>query len=380
MPFALVNARVLLAQGLCEGLAVNVADGRILSVTDDPLAGASIVDCDGDMLLPGFIDTQVNGGGGVLFNDRPAVETIATIAAAHRRFGTTGLLPTLISDSLDVVAAGIAAVDAAIEQGVPGILGIHIEGPFLSQARRGVHDGARLRTLDRAAIDLLTSARHGRTLVTLAPECVQPGDIAALVDAGVIVAAGHSDADYETVRRAIDEGLTGFTHLFNAMSPLTSRAPGMVGAALESGDVFAGLIVDGCHVHPAAARVALRAKGHERLMLVTDAMALTDGGVDRFLLQGREIARVGKRLVDADGTLAGSTLTMGQAVRNMVGQVGADFGQAVAMASASPAAFLGIGDRIGAIAPGLSADLVLMDDDWQIRRSWIMGSSEPAPH
>ena len=373
METALVNARVLLPQGLREGLAVTITAGSISSVSSEPPAGAQIVDCGGAMLLPGFIDTQVNGGGGVLFNDAPSVETIATIAAAHRRFGTTGLLPTLISDDLEVVAAAIRAVDEAIEAGVPGVLGIHIEGPFLSFVRRGIHDAAHLRRIDRDAIALLGSAKHGKTLVTLAPECVEPEDVAALVAAGVIVSAGHSEADYDTVRRAIGAGLTGFTHLFNAMSPLVNRAPGMTGAALEDDRTTAGLIVDGHHVHPAVIRIALKAKGHERLMLVTDAMALTGMTDDRFLLQGREIVREGDRLVDAEGTLAGSTLTMAYAVRNMIAQTGIDLRRAVAMASATPAAFLGLADRTGAIAPGLSADLILVDDDWQVKRSWIGG-------
>jgi N-acetylglucosamine-6-phosphate deacetylase len=373
METALVNARIMLPQGLREGLAVTIAGERIRSVSSEPPAGAAIVDCAGDLLLPGFIDTQVNGGGGVLFNEAPTIETIATIAAAHRRFGTTGLLPTLISDDLAVVERAIAAVDAAIEAGVPGIRGIHIEGPFLSVARRGIHDAAHLRRIDREAILLLGSARRGRTLVTLAPECVEPEDIAALVEAGVIVAAGHSEADYDTVRRAIGAGLTGFTHLFNAMSPLINRAPGMTGAALEDDRTIAGLIVDGHHVHPAVVRIALKAKGHEQLMLVTDAMALTGIEDDRFMLQGREIRRIGDRLVDDEGTLAGSTLTMAAAVRNMIAQTNIDLRRAVAMASATPAAFLGLADEIGTIAPGLSADLILVDDGWQVKRSWIAG-------
>jgi N-acetylglucosamine-6-phosphate deacetylase len=373
METALVNARVMLPQGLREGLAVTIADGRIRSVSSEPPAGATIVDCGGELLLPGFIDTQVNGGGGALFNDAPTVETVATMAAAHRRFGTTGLLPTLISDDLGVVERAIAAVDAAIEAGVPGVLGIHVEGPFLSYARRGIHDAARLRTIDRDAIALLGSMKRGRTLVTLAPECVDPADVAALVAAGVIVSAGHSEADYDTVRRAIDAGLTGFTHLFNAMSPLVNRAPGMTGAALEDERTTAGLIVDGHHVHPAVIRIALKAKGPERLMLVTDAMALTGVEDDRFLLQGREIQRIGDRLVDAGGTLAGSTLTMAEAVRNMIAQTGIELRRAVAMASSTPAAFLGLAGETGAIAPGLSADLILVDDGWQVKRSWIAG-------
>ncbi len=373
MTTAFVNGRVMLPAGLRDGLAVVIEDGRIRAVSSEPPAGATIVDLRGDMLLPGLIDTQVNGGGGVLFNDAPSVETIAAIAAAHRRFGTTGLLPTLISDDLPVVAAAIAAVDAAIEAGVPGVLGIHIEGPFLSYGRRGIHDAARLRRIDREAVDLLCSAKRGRTMVTIAPECVEPRDIATLVDAGVIVSAGHSEADYDQVRRAVDAGLTGFTHLFNAMSPLVNRAPGMTGAALEDDRITAGLIVDGHHVHPATIRIALKAKGFERLMLVTDAMALTGTTGDRFFLQGREIVRDGDRLVDAQGTLAGSTLTMIDAVRNMMAQTGTDLRRAVAMASATPASFLRLDDSIGAIAPGLSADLILVDDALDVKRSWIAG-------
>jgi N-acetylglucosamine-6-phosphate deacetylase len=374
---ALVNARVLLPQGLRESLAVTIADGRIRAISSEPAKDVAIVDCGGAMLLPGFIDTQVNGGGGVLFNDAPTVKTIATIAAAHRRFGTTGLLPTLISDDLAVVAAAIHAVDDAIEAGVPGVMGVHIEGPFLSHKFRGIHDALHLRRLDPDAIALLGSARYGKTLVTLAPECVGPGDIAALVAAGVIVSAGHSDADYESVRRAIGEGLTGFTHLFNAMTPLLNRAPGMTGAALDDDRVTAGLIVDGHHVHPAVVRIALKAKGHQRLMLVTDAMALTGMSEDRFQLQGRKIMRDGNRLIDANGTLAGSTLDMAQAVRNIMTQTGIELRRAVAMATATPAAFLGLAHSTGMIVPGFSADLILVSDGLNVTRSWIGGREAP---
>jgi N-acetylglucosamine-6-phosphate deacetylase len=373
MTLALVNGRVLLPQGIGEGLCVLIEGGRIAAVAPEVPAGAERIDCGGGLLLPGFIDTQVNGGGGLLFNDAPSVETLATMAAAHRRTGTTGMLPTLISDDLSVVAQGIAAVDAAIEQGVPGILGIHIEGPFLNLARRGIHDAARIRRLDPAAIELLCSLRNGRTLVTLAPECAGEGDVAALASAGVIVAAGHTEASYEQIRAAIGEGLAGFTHLFNAMSPFASRAPGATGAALEDGGTIAGLIVDGHHLHPAAIRLALKAKGAERLMLVTDAMSLAGTDRTEFLLQGRRIRRDGDRLVDDQGTLAGSTLVMTAAVRNMVAQTGIALESAVAMASAVPAAFLRMGAERGAIAPGLAADLLLVDDALEVRRSWIGG-------
>jgi len=375
MAEALVNARVLLPSGLRDNVCVVIEGPAIRAVSSSPPADARIVDCGGRMLLPGFIDTQVNGGGDRLFNDDPSVETIATIAAAHRRFGTTGLLPTLISDDLSVVEAGIAAVDAAIEAGVPGVLGIHIEGPFLSPKRHGIHLESKLRPFDDSVIELLASARHGRTLVTLAPERATPDQISRLAAAGVIVAAGHSDADYDTVRAAIDAGVTGFTHLFNAMSQLANRAPGMVGAALEDDRTWTGLIVDGHHVHPATVRVAVRAKGAERLMLVTDAMPTVGGERDSFVLQGRPIRCEGDMLKSADGVLAGSTLTMAAAVANMIAQGRVPLRQAVAMATTTPAAFLGLGDTRGAIAAGFAADLVLVDDAFTVHQSWIAGAS-----
>jgi N-acetylglucosamine-6-phosphate deacetylase len=373
MADALCNARVMLPSGLRDDVCVIIDGPVIRAVSSSPPPEARIVDCGGRLLFPGFIDTQVNGGGGKLFNDDPCVETIATIAAAHRRFGTTGLLPTLISDDLSVVKAGIAAADAAIEAGVPGVLGIHIEGPFLSPARHGIHLESKLRPLDDSVIDLLTSARRGRTLVTLAPERATPAQIVRLVEAGVIVAAGHSDADYETVRAAIQAGLTGFTHLFNAMSQLVNRAPGMVGAALEDDSTWAGLIVDGHHVHPATVRVAIRAKGADHLMLVTDAMPTVGAESDSFVLQGRPIRREGDMLKSDDGVLAGSTLTMARAVANIIAQGRVTLRQASAMAAATPAAFLRLADARGAIAAGLAADLVLLDDDFTVRETWIAG-------
>jgi N-acetylglucosamine-6-phosphate deacetylase len=259
---ALLPRRVLTPAGFETNRCVLIESERIGAIIDAAAvpAGARRRELDGD-LLPGFIDLQVNGGGGVLFNDQPTVAGIAAIAEAHRRFGTTGLLPTLISDELDAIARAIAAVDAAIEAGVPGVIGIHIEGPFLNPARKGIHDPSKFRTLDNEAIELLSSSRRGRTLVTLAPELAPPGAIRALTERGVVVAAGHSEASYEEVRAAIGEGLTGFTHLFNAMSQLGSRAPGVVGAALDDRTSWCGLIADGIHVHPASMRIALVRSG-----------------------------------------------------------------------------------------------------------------------
>jgi N-acetylglucosamine-6-phosphate deacetylase len=376
MTTALINGRVVLRNEIRSDLCIVIDNGRIAAVGGTIPNDCEHVDLAGQYLLPGFIDVQVNGGGGRLFNDDPSVETIAAMAAAHRRFGTTGLLPTLISDDFSVIERAIDAVDDAIDTGVPGVIGIHIEGPFLSRARRGIHLASMLQPFDDRFVEALCSARNGRTLVTVAPECISPAQIARLVAAGVIVAAGHSDADYDTVRAAIDSGMTGFTHLFNAMSQLTNRAPGMVGAALEDRSTYAGIIVDGHHVHPATFRIAVSTKGTDRMMLVTDAMPTVGGDDSDFMLQGRAIRREGDRLVSDDGVLAGSTLTMAAALANAVEQGRLTLPSAAEMATSTPAHFLGLEADTGAIAVGLRADLVAMGDDFTVTRTWISGSPD----
>ncbi len=376
METTLVNGRILCGEGFSEGQAVLVEAGRIAAIVpeaDSRAAAKHRVDLEGGLLLPGFIDVQVNGGGGSLFNDSRDVATIARIGAAHRRFGTTGFLPTLISDDLKVVEEAMRAVDAAIEAGVPGVLGIHVEGPFLSVARKGVHDASWFRELDESGIRLLTSLRRGRTLVTLAPEMTTPGFIDKLSAAGVIVCAGHTDATYDETREALKHGLQGFTHLFNAMSQLTSRRPGAVGAALEDEESWCGIIVDGQHVDPAVLRIALRCKRHDRFMLVTDAMPSVGSDQKSFSLQGRSISVEGAACVDEEGNLAGSDMDMAGAVRNAVSLLGLRLPEAVRMASAHPAAFLGLGDDVGRIAPGMRANLALVDDQLSVRETWIDG-------
>lgn len=377
---ALTGAAIVAQGRTLHGHALVLDGARIAAlVPEDAVpADAERMALDGGWLLPGFIDTQVNGGGDVLFNDCPTVEGIAAIAAAHRRFGTTGLLPTLISDDLAVVEAAIDAVDATIRAGVPGVLGIHVEGPFLNPDKRGIHDAGKFRTIDDAAIALLTRPGPGVRLVTLAPERAAPGAIRALSAGGVIVAAGHSMADYAQTCAALAEGLHGFTHLFNAMTQLGSREPGMVGAALEDRASHFGLIVDGHHVHPASLRIALAARGLEGAMLVTDAMPPVGGTRDRFTLMGTEIRLEDGTLRGPDGTLAGSALTMAAAVRNAMDLLGLSLERASALASANPAAFLRLSPRTGAIAPGLAADLVHVGDDRHVRRTWIAGALSEA--
>ena len=376
MTTALVNGRVLNGQGFVSGLGVVLDGPRILAVLPERDAAARAdnrYDLEGGFLAPGFVDTQVNGGGGVLFNDDVSVEAIEAIGRAHRRFGTTGFLPTLISEDLGAIDQALRAVEAAIEAGVPGVLGVHVEGPFLNAARAGIHDKAKFRVLDEKARGLLSSLRVGRTLVTLAPERTEPGMIRQLVDAGVVVAAGHTDASYEQIQAALKAGLSGFTHLFNAMSPMTSRAPGAVGAALEDAESSCGVILDGRHVHPAVLRIALRCKPLDRFLLVTDAMpsvGLTD---KTFTLQGQTITVQDGVCVAPDGTLAGSDLDMATAVRNAVELLGVDLADAARMGSLYPARFIGLDHELGRVAAGQRADLVLLDDAGEVRETWIGG-------
>ncbi len=378
MDLALVNGRVMTDLGPMEGLAVGLRDGRIRFVGPEADLPQAMVrhDLEGADLLPGFIDTQVNGGGGVLFNDQPTTDGIAAIGAAHRRFGTTGFLPTLITDHLEVVDAGMKAAAAGMSARLPGLLGIHLEGPFLNPARRGVHDAARLQQLDPKLLPLLTGMIDGRTLITLAPETVSTAMLQALSARGVRVCAGHTDATYEATKEALANGVTGFTHLFNAMSPLGSRAPGVVGAALESESAWCGIIVDGRHVSPVTLKLALKCHPHSRFMLVTDAMPCVGASGADFWLQGRRISVSDGVCMDEAGTLAGSALDMASAVRNAMTMLGLDLTTASRMASLNPASFLGLDHDLGRIAPGYRANLVAVDRDLRVLHTWIEGQGQ----
>ncbi|MCW2035577.1 N-acetylglucosamine-6-phosphate deacetylase [Xanthomonas campestris] len=377
---ALCNARVLTDDGLQDGLAVLLDGAQIQAVVaadDARVAQAGTrVDLGGATLLPGFIDIQVNGGGGVLFNNACTPQALATIAAAHRRYGTTGMLPTLISDTAEVMAEAIAATRQAIAQGVPGVLGIHLEGPYLSPARKGTHDAQKFRVPDAHEIAVDTSLDNGVTLITLAPERVPLDDIRAFVAGGAVVFAGHTAATYEQARDGIAAGVSGFTHLYNAMSPLAGREPNAVGAALEDPAVWCGVIVDGVHVHPASLRVALAAKSRGKLLLVTDAMPMVGADSPSFDLYGETITAIDGVVRNAAGALAGSALDMATAVRNSVQWLGVDLAEAARMASTYPAQCIGLGERLGRIAPGYQADLVLVDADVQVLATWVAGQRE----
>jgi N-acetylglucosamine-6-phosphate deacetylase len=377
MTTALTHARVLAADGWHDDLAVLLEGERIVDLlppADPRVRDAHQHDLRGAMLVPGFIDVQVNGGGGVLFNEAPTVETLRRIGAAHRRFGTTGFLPTLISDRVEVMRAALAAVEQALAEGVPGVLGIHLEGPYLAAARKGVHDPKYFHAPGSDELALLCAPHRGVRLLTLAPDQVPLASIGALAGAGLIVCAGHTAADYETIRAALAAGVRGFTHLFNAMTPFGSREPGVVGAALEDADSWCGIIVDGHHVHPASLRVAIAAKPRGKMLLVTDAMPPVGADRPDYVLNGETIVVRDGICQTAQGVLAGSALDMASAVRNAVQLLGLPLEEAVRMASTYPAEFLGLRESHGRIAPGYRADLVVLDDEYRVRQSWIGGS------
>jgi N-acetylglucosamine-6-phosphate deacetylase len=377
---AIISDRLFDGQRWHEPAAVLIEDGRIRGI-----ASPSEVSGDwpqrrlppGALLAPGFIDLQVNGGGGMLLNDSPTADTMRAIARAHRRFGTTACLPTMITDSREQMQLAVTAARQA--SGRDGVLGVHLEGPFISPARPGVHR----RDLIAQATDgdlewLLELAEAGQSIVTLAPECVPAGFIERLAAAGIRIALGHSEASAEIVGRAADEGLTGVTHLFNAMPAMAARLPGPVGAALADRRLTASLIVDGLHVDPVTIRAAFAAKGAERIALVTDAMPTVGGSATQFSLMGRAITLADGRLVDAGGTLAGAHLDMASAVRTAVMLVQVPLEDALRSASLTPARFLGLDHERGALFPGARADLVALTDDLHPLATWIDGQEESA--
>jgi N-acetylglucosamine-6-phosphate deacetylase len=378
LTLAIRGARIFDGEDWHDGKALLVADGMVEGIVAENALPQNVrpLDLDGGLLAPGFVDLQVNGGGGVMLNDEPSVQTIRRICSAHARFGTTALLATLITDTPEMTTAALDAGAAAARENIPGFLGLHLEGPHLSLSRKGAHDPALIRPMERADLDRLVQARSSLPVLmtTVAPETVTPQQIAALAGAGIVVSLGHSDAGYATARAAVEAGATQVTHLFNAMSQLQHREPGMVGAALSSGEVSAGLIADGYHVDRHVIGIALRSKqGPGRIFLVTDAMATIGTDMTEFTLNGRTIRREGGKLTLADGTLAGADLDMISAVRFMHREIGLPMEEALRMASLYPAAAAGQEHRLGRLGEGRPASFVHLSDALEVRSVWIDG-------
>ncbi len=369
-----IGARLFDGERFLDDHALVVDGGSIRALVDlaERPHGGEEINLGGGVLAPGFIDWQINGGGGVLFNAEPTVDAIARIAHAHRREGVTGFLPTVITDAPDVLAAALTAARNA-HVSVPGALGVHVEGPFIDPRRKGVHPAEFIRPMREKDAEALIAMRAGAMVVTLAPASVPLELVARLAQSGIVVSLGHSDATAEEAEAVFDAGARAATHLFNAMSQLHSRAPGVVGAVLGDPRVICGLIADGEHAHPAAYRAAFAAKGPGGIALISDAMPPAAGGPDVFELQGRRMRRVGSKLVDENGTLAGAAITMRDAVRYATTILGLPLAAALTMATLTPARLLGLDGRIGRLAPGFAADLVHLTDALDVAGVWIGG-------
>jgi len=389
--FALTGARIFDGEYFHDHYAIIVQNDKIIDLLPRQRLDHSIQqqELTGGILSPGFIDAQVNGGGGVMLNDAPTASTMAKIAQAHRQFGTTSLLPTLISDTDSITDQALESAISAVGK-LAGICGLHLEGPHLAPARKGAHQAQFMRPLEAKDIARFTEAapQIGTLLLTIAAEQVTAAQVEQLVQNHVIVSIGHCDATYEQAMVLFDAGARGVTHLFNAMSPLTGRAPGLVGAALDHPDVWGGIIADGHHVHEASLRIALAAKkgggGAGHLFFVTDAMALIGTDAHSFTLNGRRVERwqeasgICSKLTLEDGTLAGSDLDMASSLRFAIERMGLSLEQAFAMATSVPARFLRLEDR-GFIAKGQRADFVHLNEALLVRASWIDGKCQKNP-
>ncbi|CAM3658124.1 N-acetylglucosamine-6-phosphate deacetylase [Rheinheimera salexigens] len=350
-----------------ENITVTIANGKIQAIT--PAKG----EVSAASLVPGFIDIQVNGGGGALFNTAPTAQTLATMVQAHAQFGTTALLPTVITDSIQVMQQAADTIAQAIAANQPGVLGVHFEGPHLSVAKKGVHSEQYIRPISAAELAIYSRTDLGIKLLTVAPEAISAQQVSELVALGVIVCLGHSNADVATVQAALAAGATGFTHLYNAMSGLNSRAPGMVGAALADADSWCGIILDGYHLHPVAAKVALAAKAPGKLILVTDAMSPVGTTDTEFAFFDGVVSREGNKLTNQQGQLAGSVLDMISAVNYAINELALPTAEALRMASLYPAQFIK-SKQHGRIEVGYRADLLLLDQQHQVQTNWIGGN------
>ena len=362
--------RVITPNGVLENTSLTIENGVIVAI--EP-AGSEPVQA--GTLIPGYFDTQVNGGGGVLFNQQPDAASLDKLARAHLCFGTTSMLPTLITDGEPAMARAADAIAEVIAEDHPTIVGVHFEGPFLNVAKKGVHEAGFIRHPKDSELAILSRQDLGRVLVTVAPDNVDVGFIRELVAAGVVVALGHSNATYEQAMAALQAGASGFTHLYNAMSALQSRAPGMVGAALNHSDAYCGLIVDHHHVHPQSAALAIKTKTAQRTMLVTDAMAHVGTDLTELAFFNTVIERHGDKLVTPEGTLAGSCLDMHTALLNCHRDLGFTLPEVSTMASHTPACFMGKELHLGSIAVGQTANLILLDDALNIETIWLRGNA-----
>jgi len=364
--------RLFDGEAFLEDQVLTIVDGQITAIDQDTKHVDVIAD---GLVVPGYVDLQVNGGGGALFNDSPSVQQLKTIMHAHAKFGTTAMTPTLITDKVAVMEQAADAIAQALDEGVPGIVGIHFEGPHLSVAKKGTHCADYIRPISELEWHVLSRKDIGQVIVTLAPETVSAADIERMVELGIKVCLGHTNADYNTAQQAIDAGASGFTHLFNAMSPLQGREPGVVGAALLNNHTSCGLIVDGFHVDYASCKLAIQAKPRGKVFLVTDAMPPVGTSQTQFALYDRTVYVDNGKLTSTTGELAGSSLDMASAVKNTHQALDITLDEALRMGSLYPAEYLYQNQENvrGILSQGKQADMVVLNDDLSVKETWISG-------
>ncbi len=373
-----MNSFTLFAQRIFDGhnfhynARVSVVDGKIQSIDADVKAIDGETEISG-LLVPGFVDLQVNGGGGALFNSSPSVEGIKAIMAAHVKYGTTAMLPTLITDKVEVMAKAADAIALAIKEQVPGIIGVHFEGPHLSLEKKGAHSAKYIRPISDQEWQILSRKDLGKVMVTVAPENIAPNDIARMVSLGIKVCLGHTNADYKTAQKAVDAGADGITHLYNAMSPLTGREPGVVGCALVNDQASCGVIADGHHVDFISIKTALKTKPKGKVFLVTDAMPPVGTNDTEFDFFDRKVHLQDGKLTSTTGELAGSVLDMATAVKNTHQGVNVPLDESIRMASLYPATYIGLNENYGHLDNGTMANMVEFDNSFNVKRTWIAG-------
>ena len=374
MKQALLGSQIFCGERFYDDHALLVDDKSIVDIVgkNNIPNNFNKMELDQGILAPGFIDLQVNGGGGVLFNNSPNKESLNTIIKAHQFFGTTSIMPTVISDSLEVLEQCITTVTEEIKNN-SSLLGIHIEGPFFNTKYRGVHQKQYISTINSDYLNLFESLKGFPVMLTLAPECISSQQLKHLTSLGIKTLAGHSDATYDELDDAIKNGLDGFTHLFNAMGQISAREPGVVGSALHFENTFASIIVDLHHVHPSLIQLAYELKPTGKLFFISDSMATINHGKPSFELYDEVVNELDGRLVNSEGKLAGSSITQIDAVKNAYQNCNIPLNQALAMASRYPAVYLGIENHLGALKPGYRADLVHFDSNFKVHNAWVSG-------
>ncbi|HED3066708.1 TPA: N-acetylglucosamine-6-phosphate deacetylase [Kluyvera ascorbata] len=376
--YALTHGRIYTGHEILDDHAIIVANGlieRICPLADVP-ANVEQRSVNGAILAPGFIDVQLNGCGGVQFNDTAeavTVETLEIMQKANEKSGCTNYLPTLITTSDDLMKLGIRVMREYLAKHPNQALGLHLEGPWLNLVKKGTHNPSFVRKPDAELVKFLCDNADVITKVTLAPEMVAPEVITALANAGIVVSAGHSNATAQEARVGFRAGITFATHLFNAMPYMSGREPGLTGAILDANEIYCGIIADGLHVDYINIRNAKRLKG-DKLCLVTDATAPAGADIDQFIFAGKTIYYRNGLCVDENGTLSGSSLTMIEGVRNLVEHANIALDEVLRMATLYPARAIGVEKRLGSIAPGKVANLTAFTHDFKIIKTIVNGN------